>query len=111
MRVLMEYDWPGNVRELENVIERAVVLAPEGGRITEELFPREVLESTSVNIAKLHIDETGASLKDLVLEFEKNLITSALRKTEWNQKKAAHLLRVNPTTLNEKLKRLKIHIP
>ena len=28
LRVLMEYDWPGNVRELENVIERAVVLAP-----------------------------------------------------------------------------------
>lgn len=27
---LLSYSWPGNVRELENMIERAVILAPEG---------------------------------------------------------------------------------
>jgi DNA-binding NtrC family response regulator len=111
LRVLMEYDWPGNVRELENVIERAVVLVPDDGQISEDLFPREVLESTSVNLGKLNLGDNGASLKDLVLEFEKGLITTALRKSDWNQKKAARLLRVNPTTLNEKLKRLNIKMP
>ncbi len=111
LRVLMEYDWPGNVRELENVIERAVVLAPSDNRITEDLFPREILESTSVNLGKLSLDQDGASLKDLVQEFEKGLIVTALKKTEWNQKRAAELLNVNPTTLNEKLKRLNIRIP
>jgi DNA-binding protein Fis len=30
---------------------------------------------------------------------------------DWNQKKAAVLLRVNPSTLNEKLKRLNIRMP
>lgn len=30
---LLSYPWPGNVRELENVIERAVILAPDGGPI------------------------------------------------------------------------------
>ena len=36
---IMSYPWPGNVRELENVIERGVVLAPEGGPIdTPHLF-------------------------------------------------------------------------
>lgn len=30
---LLSYPWPGNVRELENMIERAVILAPEGGAI------------------------------------------------------------------------------
>ena len=111
LRILMEYDWPGNVRELENVIERAVVLVPDDRVIREELFPREVLESTSVSISKLDLGTNGASLKDLVLEFERNLITTALQKSEWNQKKAASLLRVNPTTLNEKLKRMKIRVP
>lgn len=111
LRVLMEYDWPGNVRELENVIERAVVLVPDDGQISEDLFPKEVLESTSVNLGKLNLGDNGASLKDLVLEFEKGLITTALRKSDWNQKKAARLLRVNPTTLNEKLKRLNIKMP
>ena len=47
----------------------------------------------------------------MVREFEKNLITSTLKKTDWNQKKAAHLLRVKATTLNEKLKRLDIKDP
>ncbi len=111
LRILMEYDWPGNVRELENVIERAVVLIPEDRIIREELFPQEILESTSVGISKLDLGTNGTSLKDLVLEFEKNLIKTALQKTEWNQKKAAALLRVNPTTLNEKLKRMKIKLP
>ena len=111
LRILMEYDWPGNVRELENVMERAVVLVPEEKIIREELFPREVLESTSMSMRRLDLGTNGTSLKDLVLEFEKNLITTALNKTEWNQKKAAVLLRVNPTTLNEKLKRMKIKGP
>ena len=110
LRILMEYDWPGNVRELENVIERAVVLVSDDRIIGDELFPREVLESTSVSISKLDLGTNGASLKDLVLEFEKNMITTALQKSEWNQKKAASLLRINPTTLNEKLKRMKIKV-
>ena len=33
MRALMDHDWPGNVRELENLIERGVLLAPNGGQI------------------------------------------------------------------------------
>lgn len=111
LKILMEYDWPGNVRELENSIERAVVLAPEGGGISDELFPREIVDSTSVSLARLKLTENGASLKDLVQEFEKSLIVSALKETDWNQKRAARLLRMNPTTLNEKLKRLNIQIP
>ncbi|MDA2923524.1 sigma-54 dependent transcriptional regulator [Acidobacteria bacterium AH-259-L09] len=111
LKLLMEYDWPGNVRELENVMERAVVLAPNQGGITQDLLPREILDSTSVSLGKLNLLDNGATLKDLVLEYEKNLIMTALQKVDWNQKKAANLLRVNPTTLNEKLKRLNIKVP
>jgi len=32
-RALIDYAWPGNVRELENMVERGVILAPNGGRI------------------------------------------------------------------------------
>ena len=111
MRVLVEYDWPGNVRELENVTERAVVLAPPEGSIKADLLPRDVINSSSVGLGRLSSVQSGASLKDLVQDYEKGLIISALEKTGYNQKKAADLLRVNATTLNEKLKRLNIKIP
>ena len=84
---------------------------PDDGRISEDLFPRDVLERTSVSLGKLNLGENGASLRELVIEFERGLITTALKKTDWNQKRAASLLRVNATTLNEKLKRLNIKIP
>ena len=111
VKLLMQSDWPGNVRELENVIERAVVLAPESGEITPDLFPRDVLSLGSVNIDRLDVLENGATLKDLVREYEKDLIMDALQMADWNQKKVAVLLRVKASTLNEKLKRLNIKMP
>ncbi len=111
LRLFMEFDWPGNVRELENVIERAVVLASDSGVIGRDLIPPDILESTTVSVGRYNLLNDGASLKDLVREFEKSLIVTALKKTEWNQKRAAQLPRVKPTTLNEKLKRLEIRIP
>ena len=111
MRLLIDYDWPGNVRELENAIERAVVLAPEDNRISRQLLPPDVLRARMYDGKEsIDLSKNGRSLKDRVLEFEKSLIWSALRETEGNQKKAARLLGVNPTTLNEKLKRLNLKV-
>ncbi len=111
LRVLMQYDWPGNVRELENVIERAVVLAAPDRVIRKDLFPKEVLEDRSVDIEDLEIEDADVTLKGMVQDFEKEIIMKALQTTRWHQKKAAVLLGVNPTTLNEKIKRMKIKIP
>ena len=105
MKDLMDYPWPGNVRELENVIERAVVLAP-GNMITSDLFPNTV--HTPPPETSLLWTQEPISLKEKVAHYEKKLILAALEKTGWNQKKAAELLSVNATTLNEKLKRFKI---
>ncbi|MEE8348796.1 MAG: sigma-54 dependent transcriptional regulator [Acidobacteriota bacterium] len=111
VKMLMQCDWPGNVRELENVIERAVVLAPDSGEITLDLIPRDILNSTSESVERQDLPRNGATLKDLIREYEKSLIMTALQRADWNQKKASDLLRVNPSTLNEKLKRLNIKMP
>ena len=105
IKILMDYDWPGNVRELENVIERAVVLCP-GNVITPDLFPKNI---TTIQLREPNgLGDDNLPLKDRVSNFERALIMSALDKTAWNQKRAAELLAVNPTTLSEKLKRLGI---
>ena len=105
LRTLMDYSWPGNVRELENVIERAVVLAP-GHSIGVDLFPKNL--TMPVSETPDRIVQEGSSLKERVSNYEKSLILAALEKADWNQKKAAQSLSVNTTTLSEKLKRLKI---
>lgn len=105
LKILMDYHWPGNVRELENVIERAVVLAP-GNSIGADLFPKHLTMPIAESRGSLAWE--GGSLKEQVGNFEKSLILAALEKTDWNQKKAAQALSVNSTTLSEKLKRFKI---
>ncbi|MBI4481516.1 MAG: sigma-54-dependent Fis family transcriptional regulator [Acidobacteria bacterium] len=107
MRALMEYDWPGNVRELENVIERAVVLSPSSV-ILKDLLPRDLVYHRPERDGKWALPEDGINLKERITDIERNYIMDALRRTDWNQKKAAKLLTMNPTTLNEKIKRLHI---
>jgi two-component system response regulator PilR (NtrC family) len=102
--LLMEYDWPGNVRELENVMERAVVLG-SGSRIGADLIPEHVRASPAFHIPKFVVPPEGISFKDVITDVEKRLIESTLEAAGGVQKKAAELLRIKPTTLNEMIKR------
>jgi DNA-binding NtrC family response regulator len=106
MKALLDYDWPGNVRELENAIERAVVLCPEGS-IPLDLLPETVLQGDQIE-RPVRLPENGSTYKDLVEEYERRLVRTALRRTGGVQKRAAELLRMKPTTLHEIIKRLEI---
>ncbi|HTD51392.1 MAG TPA: sigma-54 dependent transcriptional regulator [Thermoanaerobaculia bacterium] len=106
MKALLDYDWPGNVRELENAIERAVVLCP-GGVIGLELLPETVLTPDRAEVP-IRLPENGSTYKDLVEDYERRLVRTALRRTGGVQKRAAELLRMKPTTLHEIIKRLEI---
>ncbi len=105
LELLCNYDWPGNVRELENLCERLAVLRPEGGVIDVEDLPRHVAASRRHRAVGPELPPGGASLSDLVGEFESELIRQALERTGWNKQQAAALLRMNRTTLLEKIKK------
>ncbi len=105
--LLMEYDWPGNVRELENVIERAVVLS-SGAHIGPDLIPEHVRSAPMFHIPKFVVPPEGISFKDVITNVEKRLIESTLEAAGGVQKKAAELLKIKPTTLNEMIKRYEI---
>ena len=102
--LLMGHDWPGNVRELENVIERAVVLTG-GPKIDTDLIPDQVRSSPVFQIPRFVVPPEGISFKDVITNVEKRLIESTLDAAGGVQKRAAELLRIKPTTLNEMIKR------
>ena len=105
----MAYDWPGNVRELENVIERAVVLCAEprdrrrpdsGSRAAQprsSRCPTFVMPPEGISLPRGHHRTRDASY-----------IESALEAAGGVQKRAAELLHIKPTTLNEMIKRYDI---
>ncbi len=102
--LLQSYHWPGNVRELENVIERAVVLTP-GSPIGPDLIPDTVRSRHSLTLPAFDIPPEGISFREVIDDMEVRLIVRALEASAGVQKKAAELLRVKPTTLNEMIKR------
>jgi DNA-binding NtrC family response regulator len=105
--LLMDYDWAGNVRELENVIERAVVLC-SGQKIGVELIPEHVRKAPAFGVPQFVVPPEGISFKDVITDFEKRLIESTLEAAGGVQKRAAELLHIKPTTLNEMIKRYDI---
>ncbi len=108
MNCLRRFHWPGNVRELENVIERLLILT-DSDEIRPEHLPEHILRPKGDDtITVPEIPEDGLYLKKVVEEFENRLIIQALQRCKGKKNKAAELLKLNRTTLIEKLKKRKI---
>ncbi len=102
-KALTQHDWPGNVRELKNVIDRAILLETTDkiGLSNLMLYPENIFEG----------DEQSAvsSLTDFSLEkAEKELISRALKETNWQKTQAASLLGITRATLYAKVKQYNI---
>ncbi len=107
--VLERYSWPGNVRELRNLLEQLVVLGrPEHLIDVHDLPPHVVAAHEAGEASPAMPWQFGAAGIDFYREMEAiedRIIAQALRLSGGNKKEAARLLRVNRTTLLEKLKR------
>lgn len=103
LRILMEYEWPGNVRELQNLIERAVAMGSQSS-----LYLEEVARLRRERSLQRRQTQTPTSFQypvDISLEeLEKRHILAVLELTGNNQRTAARMLGINPSTLWRKLK-------
>jgi transcriptional regulator with GAF, ATPase, and Fis domain len=100
---LMEYHWPGNVRELENVIERALILNPNGPLTFEQMGleqPERTLELPKEMGETDNLDQT-------VSRHIHKVLNKAMGKVD-GPNGAAALLGVNPSTLRNRMKKLGI---
>ncbi len=107
MDALSDYHWPGNVRELENAVERAVVLS-RGGSIEVDELPQAVRGDSPSAPATTVFPAEGIDFRGSVAEYQEHLIREALKRSGGIQRRAAGLLKLSPTTLNEMIHRLGI---
>jgi two-component system response regulator AtoC len=105
MEQFMVHRWPGNVRELENVIERAILLAP--GNILEMSDLPPDLKAARFPSGGL-TREGISSIKEASRLLEKNLIERALAKTGGNKSQAAKMLEISRPILLSKIKAYKL---
>ena len=96
---LLTHAWPGNIRELENVIQRAVILA--NGR---EIAVEHVLPDTSF-VAAPRAESAHART---VMEHEKELILSTLKRLNGNRTHTAKALGVSVRTIRNRLREYRV---
>jgi len=107
MDALTTYQWPGNVRELENAVERAVVLC-RGDTIEVDELPPALRGEMPGKTPKVDFPSEGLDFRQTVADYQENLISEALRRSGGVQRRAARMLQLSPTTLNEMIHRLGI---
>lgn len=109
LECLLKYNWPGNVRELQNIIERVVILKGTGVIGIEDLPEKLFMDRKEGQLPTIEIGDGETSFSIMVTNFEKQLIYQALQKTNGIKNKAAKLLKMNRTTLVEKMKKLQMN--
>ncbi len=106
--LLCSYSWPGNIRELKNLVEHISILKDSGIIDVYDLPPQyqhKEFQSSESYYSKGDIPDSGIDFNSAVNAYENKLIMQALKKTEWNRNQAAKLLKLNRTTLVEKIKK------
>ncbi|RLC02231.1 MAG: sigma-54-dependent Fis family transcriptional regulator [Deltaproteobacteria bacterium] len=106
LKILCDYQWKGNVRELENIIERSVILG-SGNMITPSDLPPQVRQNMSSTLDLDGIPE-DVGLAETLAAVEKRMIQRAMNLSGNVQTKAAQLLGIGKSGLNQKLKKFNI---
>jgi PAS domain S-box-containing protein len=104
VELFRSYEWPGNVRELQNVVERSVIVSPEDVFCVDEAWLRTDATKTRSGqcVSEPAIGDAGR---------ERQIIESALAESGgrvYGTNGAAAKLRIPPSTLDSKIKKLRI---
>ena len=103
-KYLLNYSWPGNVRELRNLIERIAILAPSNPEKISSIVKESLKEpSDSINDNE---NSMSVPLKEARESFEKEYLTTQLKKFGGNISKTAKFVGMERSALHRKLKGL-----
>jgi len=100
IEILTNYHWPGNVRELENTIQFMSIVQHDLPFDISHL-PPHLLEKQPIKKAQ----EKITSLRQQLLQAEKQIIERALTQSNGIKKKAARILGIHPKNMGYLLRR------
>jgi len=103
---ILNYDWPGNVRELRNLIERIAILSPDNEDKISNII-KESLKTPDIEIMRPE-NSLSVPLKEARENFEKEYLTTQLKKFNGNISKTASFVGMERSALHRKLKGLGI---
>ncbi|MGE5457703.1 MAG: sigma 54-interacting transcriptional regulator [Methanococcaceae archaeon] len=109
IKYLQNRCWQGNIRELEHFIERLVTLSSEKTRTVDiKILPKEYSEEYK-KVSRNEINkEPILPLQKSIEKFEKELIIKTLSDNNWNQSKAARVLKISERSIRYRMEKLGI---
>ena len=107
--LFFKYNWPGNVRELRNLVERISILAVNENKIDINNIIKDALsQKTLQNNTSSYENVLSYPLKEAREKFEKDYLTSQLKKHKGNISKTAAFIGMERSALHRKLRTLGI---
>ena len=104
-----QYEWPGNVRELRNLVERISILSLNENKNNVNQLVQDALSQKNFSKNQdLYENVLSFPLKEAREKFEKNYLTSQLKKHKGNISKTAEFVGMERSALHRKLKSLGI---
>jgi DNA-binding NtrC family response regulator len=94
LQTLLDYTWPGNIRQLQHLLERLVILTPQGR------IDRNAVEEG------IHLMEPRDTGGETLADTEADQIKRVLAATNGNKSRAARILGIERKTLYRKLERM-----
>ena len=101
-KYLLQYEWPGNVRELRNLIERIAILSPDTNDKISNIIKESLKTPEIINISSKN--SLSIPLKEARENFEKEYLTTQLKKFNGNISKTANFIGMERSALHRKLK-------
>lgn len=110
LNFMKQRKWKGNIRELENLMERLVILAPpEITELKPDILPPDIKKEFNKMYSNDREFIVSKSLNEFLNEYEEKIIRKALKAADWNQSKAARMLKVSEQTIRYKMAKYGIY--
>lgn len=108
LKVLKQHYWSGNVRELEHVLENSVAMIEDEYRLDVNKLPYHLISQPGRIEQRVEPGGSTQSLKEILMEVEKETILKSLKLHNWNISRAARHIGIGRQNMQYRMDKLNI---